>query len=276
MKRDFYEVLGVAKTASDDEIKKAFRKLAGQFHPDKLSGKPEAEVKAAEEKFKEAKEAYEALSDPKKRADYDANGFNPDPFRRRSQNFDDINDIQAAMRSHFENMQKNMVQMVRIQLPIEEAFTGRKVPINVYGHSVAYQVRAGLPHGVSFMDEVEVDGVKKRVQFQILINAGQYMFRQTGSEDGVHFSGDLETQVEVEAIDLYLGGWITVKDFVGSKELQVRIPAGFDPKLRLKVASRGYSNWKGDASAERGDLYIAVLPKFTMSKDELLERVKKE
>ena len=68
-KRDYYEILGVAKTASADEIKKAYRKVAMQFHPDRNPGD-----KAAEEKFKEAAEAYEVLSDADKKAQYDRYG----------------------------------------------------------------------------------------------------------------------------------------------------------------------------------------------------------
>jgi len=71
-KRDYYEVLGVAKNASDDDIKKSYRKLAGKYHPDRIHG--EEAKKAAEEKFKEAKEAYEMLSDAQKRAAYDQFG----------------------------------------------------------------------------------------------------------------------------------------------------------------------------------------------------------
>jgi molecular chaperone DnaJ len=70
-KRDFYEILGVSKNASAEEIKKAYRKTAIQFHPDKNQGD-----KAAEEKFKEAAEAYEVLSDETKRAQYDRFGHN--------------------------------------------------------------------------------------------------------------------------------------------------------------------------------------------------------
>ncbi len=73
-KRDYYEVLDVAKTATADEIKKAYRKKAIQFHPDKWSNASEAERKDAEEKFKEAAEAYEVLSDPQKRQRYDQFG----------------------------------------------------------------------------------------------------------------------------------------------------------------------------------------------------------
>src|ERR1700754_2252027 len=68
-KKDFYEILGVSKTASQDEIKKAYRKVAMQHHPDRNPGD-----KASEEKFKEAAEAYEILSDTDKRAQYDGVG----------------------------------------------------------------------------------------------------------------------------------------------------------------------------------------------------------
>lgn len=74
-KRDYYEVLGVDKNATADDLKKAYRKLAIQYHPDKQQGKSDAEKKAAEEKFKEAAEAYNVLSDPDKRAHYDQFGF---------------------------------------------------------------------------------------------------------------------------------------------------------------------------------------------------------
>ena len=74
-KRDYYEVLGVSKTASEQEIKAAYKKMAIKYHPDRQGDKSEAEKKEAEAKFKEAAEAYDVLHDPQKRQRYDQFGF---------------------------------------------------------------------------------------------------------------------------------------------------------------------------------------------------------
>lgn len=79
-KRDYYEVLGVSKNATDAELKNAYKKMAIKYHPDRQVGKSDEEKKAAEEKFKEAAEAYDVLRDPQKRQQYDQYGFNGPQF----------------------------------------------------------------------------------------------------------------------------------------------------------------------------------------------------
>ena len=99
-KRDYYEVLGLTKGAADDEIKKAYRKMAKQYHPDLHPGDKEAEAK-----FKEVNEAYEILSDPDKRAKYDQYGhaaFDPNSGFGGGGfgGFDDLGDILAVSYTH--------------------------------------------------------------------------------------------------------------------------------------------------------------------------------
>ena len=97
-KRDYYEVLGVSKNATDQEIKSAYRKLAVRYHPDKQAGKSDAEKKEAEEKFKECSEAYEVLSDKSKRANYDQFGFDgQSSFSEGGMDMDDFMRRHASM-----------------------------------------------------------------------------------------------------------------------------------------------------------------------------------
>lgn len=244
-----YETLGVKKDASADEIKKAYRKLASEHHPDKGG------VTA---KFQEIQTAYDTLSDPQKRERYDLGGGSEN-FRHAP---DDMTEILRAMRAAHAHAQRNATPFIRMQVDIVKAFNGAKIPLNINGRSVGYVLRPGLPPGVSFMDEIPYDdGVKRAIQIQLLIDAGPFTFKQMGSEDGIKFSGDLEGVVDVDVLDLLTGAWIKTTDFLG-KEIQVRVPAGFEPRQRLKVASHGYSNWNNDKAGARGDLYLRVNPIF--------------
>src|SRR5512142_2807309 len=94
--QDYYKVLGVERNASQDEIKKAYRKLALQYHPDRNPGD-----KDAEEKFKEAAEAYEVLGDPEKRHRYDQYGHEGVRNSAGFQPFTDVNDIFSAFSDIF-------------------------------------------------------------------------------------------------------------------------------------------------------------------------------
>jgi DnaJ-class molecular chaperone len=247
-KRDYYDVLGLSREASEDDIKKAYRKLAMEHHPDRGGD---------EDKFKEAKEAYEILSDANTRRQYDSRGHGASNFE--NMNAANVEEIMRAMRKQAE---ERMVPFIRMQIDIKRAYSGAKIPLNVFGQSIGYALRAGLPPGVSFPDEVPVGDRNRVIQIQLLIDAGEFRFVRLGSEDGVNFSGDLELTVEVDVLDLLMGGHIIVTDFLG-KSLQVRVPAGFEIKHRLKVAGHGYTNWRGDKPAERGDLYLLVTPKIT-------------
>lgn len=144
-KRDYYEVLGVQKSATDAEIKKAYKKLALKYHPDRQSGKSDAEKKEAEEKMKECTEAYSILSDAQKRQQYDQFGFNgPSGFGGGPGGFDfsggfDINDIlNSVFGSGFDfgggfhrgggaprqRVYKGRDQRIRIELDLNEIVNG--------------------------------------------------------------------------------------------------------------------------------------------------------
>ena len=254
--KDYYSTLGVEKTATDDDIKKAYRKLASKHHPDKVTG--DADKAAAEVKFKEIKEAFEAIETAEKRERHNhGDGF---------QQFTQMDDLLHAFRAAHARAQQNTVPFVRLNLSIEKAFNGTTLSLNLFGHSIAYVVRPGLPPGVAYADEVPVEDRKRQVQIQINIDGGRFRFRQLGSEDGMNFCGDLETDIEVDALDILNGEYVVIADFLG-KQLQVRIPSGFDTRLRLKVASHGYTNWRGDAAGPRGDLFLRVNPTFKSIKD---------
>lgn len=99
-KRDYYEVLGVSKNATADEIKSAYRKLALKWHPDRWVSGTDAEKKTAEENFKEASEAYSVLSDPQKKARYDQFGFDGDQMGGGGFDFGGF-DLNEILRSVF-------------------------------------------------------------------------------------------------------------------------------------------------------------------------------
>jgi DnaJ-class molecular chaperone len=245
--KDYHSILGVDKNASTDDIKKAYRKLAQKYHPDKEGGN--------EEKFKEIKTAYEKLSNPQNNRGQDG-----------TQNFTDMDEILRQMREMHRRAHENAVHIIEIRIDIAKAFAGGKIPLNVNGQSIGYELRAGLPQGVSFQDQVPINDKQRRVQITLNIISDKFEFIRPGTEDGYFFSGDLGTTIEADAIDLITGGFVNVTDFLG-KTLAVRIPAGFDPRTRLKVAKHGYSNWKGDKADGRGDLYVRVVPKFAPLKD---------
>ena len=150
-KRDYYEVLGVAKGADDKDIKKAYKRLAMKFHPDRTQGD-----KAMEEKFKEVQEAYEVLSDEQKRAAYDRYGHaGVDPNRGGAgaggADFGDIfGDVFGDIfggggRRGQSRAQRGSDLRYNLELSLEEAVRGKSVDIKVPTMSVVTAVMARVP-----------------------------------------------------------------------------------------------------------------------------------
>src|SRR5918912_397461 len=137
--RDPYKVRGVGKKASDDEIKKAYRKLARQYHPDRNAGD-----KAAEERFKEIQQANAILSDPDKRKQYDAGGgifggFDPGAFRNAGGGFGGIGDILSDLfgsggpgrARSTSRAERGRDLETDVHISFEQAMEGAQTPVNV-------------------------------------------------------------------------------------------------------------------------------------------------
>src|SRR5690606_24704721 len=139
-KRDYYEVLGVARDAGEDELKSAYRKLALKYHPDRNPNNPEAEAK-----FKEAAEAYSVLSDPEKRRRYDQFGHGGVEEGAFTGGFSNVEDIFAAFGDRFGNAgggffdqffgrgrgRKGTSLRVDLQLTLEEVASGVKKTLEI-------------------------------------------------------------------------------------------------------------------------------------------------
>ena len=252
-KRDYYEVLGVDRNASDDEIKKAFRKLARQHHPD-LQSDP-AKKKAAEEKFKESGEAYEILSDPERRKKYDMFGHSGGPqgfggaegfdFGR---GFDDVfGDIFEGFfgggrgRSRAESgtdLQYNL------ELSFEEAVTGKEAKLKIPRWETC-----DTCHGTGARSDKSVKTCSTcRGVGQIRLQQGFFTInRPCGECQG---SGKIISDPCKECRGK--------KQVYRERTLSVTIPAGMETGMRLRLANEGEH---GSNGGPPGDLYVAITVK---------------
>ncbi len=204
-KRDYYEVLGVSKNASDDEIKKAYRKLAVKYHPDKNPGDKEAE-----EKFKEISEAHEVLSDKQKRARYDqfghagVNGGAGNPFGGGN--------------------------------PFGQGgafnFNGQEFHFDFGGGQGGTFAGAGLD--------------------DILSN----LFGFGGGRRRPTRGADYRTQITVDFKEAIFGATKTIS--ADGKNIKIKIPAGIDDGMSIRLKGRGGPAPEGVQGGERGDLYVLV------------------
>lgn len=253
-KRDYYAVLGVNRDASEDDIRKSYRKLAMKHHPDRNQGD-----KAAEEKFKEAKEAYEILTDAKKRAAYDqfghagvdpsagfgggARGAGPEGFGGFADAFGDIfGEIFGQGRGGGGNgVFRGADLRYNLELTLEEAARGTEARIRIPAMEGCETCHgSGAKPGTSSKPCPSCQG-----RGQVRVSQGFFSIQQTCPK--CHGSGRI---IPDPCRDC--GGAGRVKK---QKTLEVKIPAGIDEGMRLRHAGHGEPGVNGGPP---GDLYVEI------------------
>ena len=249
-KRDYYEVLGVSKTASDDEIKKAYRKLAMKYHPDRNQGE---KAKEAEEKFKEVKEAYEMLSDGQKRAAYDqyghagvdpnsgmGGGFGAGGF---AEAFGDIfGDMFGGARARGgRQVYRGNDLSYSMEITLEEAAKGKDAQIRIPSWDSCDTCHgSGAKPGTSPKTCTTCGG-----QGSVQMRQGFFSVQQTCP----HCRG---TGKIIPEPCPSCSGQGKIKR---QKTLEVKIPAGIDDGMRIRSSSNGEPGVNGGPP---GDLYIEI------------------
>jgi len=286
--KDYYKILGVNKNASEEEVKKAFRKLAHAHHPDKSGGD--------EAKFKEVSEAYSVLSDKKKRQQYDAygsadagagfggaGGFNPNDFGfdfsgfGAQQGFDtgDFGDILSSIFGG-RRVRRGRDVAVDIEISFQESVFGieRKVVINskvVKQKEVSIMVPPGIDDGqmirLSGHGETLEGGLPGDLYVKVHVRKHPYL-RKDGS--------NLVMDLTVKLSDALLGSERTVATLDG--EITLKVPSGTKHGTILRVKGKGVPF--DQLSGNRGDLYARIsveLPeKLSKEQKKLVEELKKQ
>jgi molecular chaperone DnaJ len=253
-KRDYYEVLGVAKTASDGEMKVAFRKLAMQYHPDRNPGNKEAELQ-----FKELNEAYQVLSDGQKRAAYDrfghaafsgggggAAGFGNEFGDFMSDIFDNFfgGAQQGGGRGRGSGRERGADLRYNLEISLEEAFTGKTETVRI-PTSIACEVCAGTgAKAGSKPRQCPTCGGYGRVR------AAQGFF---AIERTCVTCGGRGEVIDDPCTACSGAGRVTRE-----RTLSVNVPAGVDDGLRIRLAGEGEAGLRGGPA---GDLYIFLAMK---------------
>ena len=295
--KDYYKILGVERKASADEIRKAYRKLALKYHPDRNPGD-----KTAEERFKDLNEAYQVLSDEQKRARYDQLGSAysnwqgrgaPGTFdwgqwtgRGTTVNMDDLNDLfgGAGGIDSFSDFFRSIFGGMG---GASSSTSGRARPATGYQQSVTISLDEAF-HGTtrqlqteSRRMEVKIPpGVKTGSKVRVA-NAGPqgtdlYLIIEVTPDPRFERDGnDLKTIATVDAFTAILGGEAEVETMTGKVKLS--IPAGTQPEQVFRLAGRGMPHVKN--RNEKGDLYVRLkvqIPRYLSSKQrELLEEASK-
>jgi molecular chaperone DnaJ len=262
-KRDFYEVLGVAKGANDDEIKKAYRKLAMKYHPDRNQGD---KAKEAEAQFKEVKEAYEMLSDPQKRAAYDQYGHaGVDPNMRGGpggghdfggfgEAFGDIfGDIFGQQRRGAGGRQvyRGNDLSYAMEITLEEAAKGKDAQLKIPGWDDCETCHGtGAKPGTSAKTCTTCHG-----SGHVQMRQGFFSVQQTCP----HCRGS--GKIIPDPCNTCHGQGKIKKQ----KTLEVKIPAGIDDGMRIRSTGNGEPGTNGGPP---GDLFIEI----RIKKHDIFER----
>lgn len=275
--RDYYDVLGVSRDADEATLKKAFRRLARELHPDVNSHDPQAE-----EKFKEAAEAYEVLSDPERRATYDR--FGHEGLRRGgyAPNFDSFGSVADIFEAFFGG---------------SGAFGGASPFADLFGGGM----RTGRAQGADVAAAAEIDlaeaarGTSVEVSYEAV--AACEHCRGNGAEPGTPIescercggSGQLRVvsrtpfgqMVRAAVCDACDGDGRVPREpchvcrgrgrVVGETKVSVEVPAGIADGQRIRVSGRGHAGEHGGPS---GDLYVLISvredPRFVRDGDDLV------
>lgn len=302
MSTDYYKVLGVGKDASGDDIKKAYRKLAVKYHPDKNPGNKEAE-----EKFKKMSEAYAVLSDQEKRKQYD--NYGADGFSQHYSQEDifrgfDINEILRGFSSQGASGRRRSYSFQSGGDPFAELFGGggqyRQMPQK--GQDLEYNLAITIEESVLGADKklaMNKDGQVDEINIKIPagINAGKKL-RLTGkglSGSSGGSSGDLYLNISIlphpifarDGNDIYLdkevkftqavlGTSIDVPTVDGSVK-RIKIPPGTQNNTKIRMKGLGVPSLKG---SDQGDQYVKVTvnvpKKLTATQADLMKKLAEE
>ncbi len=243
-KRDYYEVLGVKRGASDEEIKKAYRKLAMKHHPDRNPDNPKAE-----EHFKEAKEAYEVLSDAKKRPAYDSYGHagvDASAGAAGAGSFADafgdiFGDIFGGNRQGRSNVFRGADLRYNLEITLEQAAHGFETKIRIPTMTECATCKgSGAKPGTQPVTCTTCNG-----QGQVRVTQGFFSIQQPCSR--CHGTGKM-----IPTPCTACGGGGRIKQ---QKTLAVKIPSGVDEGDRVRLTGEGEPGVNGGPS---GDLYVQV------------------
>ena len=243
--RDYYEILGLTRSADADEVKRAYRKLARKFHPDV------SKEKNAEEKFKEVQEAYEVLRDSDKRAAYDQLGrdfrngqqFRPPPdWSQRfgnagGQRFSDLNGFSDFFSSLFGgsgagsgNSGQTDSEAGHLDVTVEEAFAGTKRRVMLNEHGRQRQVDVQIPAGVTEGQPLRIPGIGGRTSLIFRIRLRPHHLYDVAGKD-------VQIELPLAPWEAALGAKVAVPTLGGTVELTV--PAGAQSGQKLRLRARG-------------------------------------